>query len=277
MKRPSGRVLGLVLLALSIVVIGYHVHVSTNRELSGLETSYFGLATTALGVLGTWLYSKEESETRAQQHFLPLARSALRRVVSLYGALDRVSLRIRDESERLRSQGDASPALQSAESSLRLLEAVVQEHAATARDAIQDWGDVLPSESKDLAEQFSLTVKVAELQQALEQAQVALSEAEAERDDEVVASRRKVETLLKEKQKLQNDLAQLKAKSPITLPSRPNSSSDLLSGLSLWADSGRGLPLGTTIGPLSYPDPLRRMSTDQDAQDEDTQPPTERG
>ena len=67
----------------------------------------------------------------------PHARSAFRRLISLYQSLSRVATIIEEEGN-----GDATK--------IEIVKAIVIEQIATANDALADWHDIVPESVEEL-------------------------------------------------------------------------------------------------------------------------------
>lgn len=129
----------LFLIAVAFIVSGFSVYVSTYRPLSSFENTLLQAFSIALSVSGSFLFGKQSAVDAARQIIKPHARSAFRRLMSLYRSLSRVADEIERASER-----------RSREITIAKLKAIVLEKLATADDALEDWGDIVPEEVEEL-------------------------------------------------------------------------------------------------------------------------------
>ena len=97
------------------------------------------LAISALGLIGSYIFGKNSALENANEVIKPHARSAFRRLLSLYQSLSRVAFTIDD----CRNSGDYKLTVEK-------LESIVIEQLATADDAIEDWADIVPAEVNEL-------------------------------------------------------------------------------------------------------------------------------
>ena len=99
------------------------------------------------GLVGSFFFGRQSAREAARELIKPHARSAFRRLLSLYQSLSRVATTIES------SQNFESPVENQV--TLAKLEAIVVEQLASADDAIEDWKDIVPEDVKDLDQRFS--------------------------------------------------------------------------------------------------------------------------
>lgn len=85
---------GFALITLSIAVLIIFGFVAKFRPLSGLETVLLQVFSLAIGLLGSFIFGRESVREAAPDVIKPHARSAFRRLLSLYGSLSRLALTI---------------------------------------------------------------------------------------------------------------------------------------------------------------------------------------
>ena len=161
-----------------------HVHTGAQRSLTSLEDALFTVIYFGLGFAGSFLVGRIAATDAAIREVRAQARPALRRIVSLAKALERLGERVRAEETDLRlaqSQGDSIEPAASLES-LRRVHVVVEEHIAVVYDSIEDWRDILPAEFGALQEIATLRNEYEELRQALSAAQEATAADAADRE-----------------------------------------------------------------------------------------------
>ena len=148
LASPSPRRLRLSLLtssiwALIVICIAFSVtmvRVSSQRPLTALEATLLQFVILSAGVTASYLFARRSATHAARDIVKAHARSAFRRVVSLYSSLSRLSVRI----QRLRSQ-EASEG-----HALDVIEAIVREQIPTGADALEDWRDIVPDDVADV-------------------------------------------------------------------------------------------------------------------------------
>ena len=121
------------------------VLVSSDRQLTPLEAVLLQIVTVGAGVVASYFFSQRSARTAAEELMKPHARSAFRRVKSLYSGLFYLKREIelhKGRDEKAQSQVVA------------VMEAVVDQHVGTVLDALEDWRDLAPKEVKDLEQQF---------------------------------------------------------------------------------------------------------------------------
>ena len=135
------RLLPTILVIVAFLVAGLSVFIATQRTLTSLEDvllQAFGLGT---GVVGSFLFGKQSAKDAAREIIKPHARSAFRRLMSLYESLSRVGAEIENALGTGENKNN--------EIALSRLQAIVIEQLATADDALEDWRDIVP---EDVAE-----------------------------------------------------------------------------------------------------------------------------
>jgi len=134
---------GLIMIAAAGVIAVTSVLVTAFRSLTALESTLFQLFSLGIGLLGSYKFGRESARDAARELVKPHARSAFRRLCSLYRSLSRMAMVIQEAREK--SHFDAiDPAV------LDRLEDVVTSQILTADDALEDWSDVVPEDVKEL-------------------------------------------------------------------------------------------------------------------------------
>jgi hypothetical protein len=216
----------IVLGALATATVVLQVMVSRDRALTGPEVALFGGVALGLTIWATFLAARQTIEEAAQASIRPHARSALRRVVTLSGALDRLAALVDREKRQfvLETDDESFEAIlfaTQARQSLDKLAGVVQEQQASAKDAIEDWSDILPDESRMLKEQYALASRVADLEDKLLKTRVdalALGQAGKEQEERLEAAERHVVELEASLDGARAELSALQERSPLTIP-----------------------------------------------------------
>ena len=132
--------LPLFLMIIAFVVAGFSVYIATQRTLTGLENTLLQAFSLVSGLIGSFYFGKQSSIDAAKQIVKPHARSAFRRLISLYESLSRVAFEI----ENSKLNGDEAI-------TIAKMEAIVIGQLATADDdALEDWRDIVPEDVDEL-------------------------------------------------------------------------------------------------------------------------------
>lgn len=141
------KISGIALVALSVVVAAVFVWIASHRDLTGLENTLLQVFSLGLGLIGSYVLGKESARESAAEMIKPHAKSAFRRLLSLYKSLSRLAVAVQTARS---AAGQNAQAL----AILEKLEAIVVEQIATADDALEDWNDVVPEEVATLKAQL---------------------------------------------------------------------------------------------------------------------------
>ena len=126
----------LVLVVASVVVAIAFVYLASVRTLTNLENVLFQIFALATGLTGSFIFGRQSARAAAREMIEPHARSAFRRLRSLYDGLSRVAETI------VGTEDDTVK--------LKMIEAIVVEHISTADDALADWQDMVPDSVAEL-------------------------------------------------------------------------------------------------------------------------------
>ena len=108
------------------------------RDFTTLEFGLFQLLILATGLLGSYIFGRNSARAGATEVIRPHARATFRRVMALYKSLYRLSGRI----EELK--------VESPDSRLDLIQALVDEQITTGQDAMEDWRDIVPEDVEEI-------------------------------------------------------------------------------------------------------------------------------
>ena len=117
-----------VLVSISLMVL-FGV-TATKRPLTELEAIILQFLTLSLGLVGSYVFGRQTSQNKLKEMVAPYARSAFRRLISLYQSISRVAGII---------EGDSNDSTK-----IHAIRAIVIEQIATANDALADWQDIVP-------------------------------------------------------------------------------------------------------------------------------------
>ena len=133
--------IGLGILALIILVV-----IAATRDLSGLESVLLQIILLAIGSSISFFIGHRSAREAAEEIIKPHARSAFRRLISLYNGLSQAATVI-ESSQSSKSDEDYQVAL-------ARLEEIVTEQLTTADDALDDWNDVVPEDVAELKQKL---------------------------------------------------------------------------------------------------------------------------
>lgn len=130
------------LVVMSFFVSAFSVYIATQRTLTNLEGVLLQSFSLITGLVGSYFFGRQSARDAAREIIKPHARSAFRRLMSLYESLSRVGAEI--EISR------SSKGNKNGEIALAKLEAIVIEQLATADHALEDWSDIVPEDVAEL-------------------------------------------------------------------------------------------------------------------------------
>ena len=130
------------LLLFSIGVSIIFAYTATKRTLSGLESTLWQIFAFVGGLAGSFIFGRQSAREVSKEMIKPHARSAFRRLLSLYHSLSRAATAI-ESAQILDSYEDDRVAL-------ARLEEIITEQLSTADDALEDWRDIVPEDVEEL-------------------------------------------------------------------------------------------------------------------------------
>lgn len=136
------------LILISVGLAITYIVIASRRILTPLEGTMFQFFVLGLGIMGSFLFGKQSAKQAAMDLIKPHARSAFRRLITLYKSLSRLALAI-DQAKRKEISVTNNNLI------LEKLEAIVIEQIATANDALEDWRDIVPEEVKEITDKVS--------------------------------------------------------------------------------------------------------------------------
>ena len=139
--------IGAGLLVLVAIVISIFVaYTTTKRTLTGLESTLWQIFVFAAGLTGSFIFGRQSAQKAASEIVKPHAKSAFRRLISLYKGLERAATTI-ESSQSTKSNEDYQIVLAK-------LEVIVAEQLTTADDALEDWNDIVPEDVTELKQKL---------------------------------------------------------------------------------------------------------------------------
>ena len=134
--RSSDKLAVFFLIGLSILLMCFLVYAAFERTLTPVEVIALQIITLLAGIGGSYLFGRQSARDAGKEMIEPHARSAFRRLISLYEGLSRVANVIEEP------EADAVK--------LKVIRAIVVEQISTADDALADWEDVVPEAVAEL-------------------------------------------------------------------------------------------------------------------------------
>lgn len=125
-------------LAISIIL----AYTATKRTLTGLESTLWQIFVFAGGLAGSFIFGRQSAREAAKEMIKPHARSAFRRLLSLYHSLSRAAITI--------EAAQISDSHENDQVALARLEEIIAEQLSTADDALEDWRDIVPEDVGEL-------------------------------------------------------------------------------------------------------------------------------
>ncbi|MDN3639077.1 hypothetical protein QWY82_09680 [Simiduia curdlanivorans] len=138
--KNGDRILPIIMVIAAFVFVALSVFISSQRALTSLENTLLQAFGLGLGLIGSFMFGKQSAKEAAKEIIKPHARSAFRRLISLYESLSRVGFAIENCHSSPESQSQT----------MAKLEAIVIEQLSTADDALEDWNDIVPEEVSEL-------------------------------------------------------------------------------------------------------------------------------
>lgn len=130
------------LLLMSFVVSAFAVYIATQRTLTNLEGALLQGFALVAGLVSSFIFGRQSATDAAREIIKPHARSAFRRLMSLYESLSRVGAEIENSKN--------PKGIVNCEIVLAKLDAIVIEQLATADHALEDWSDIVPEDVAEL-------------------------------------------------------------------------------------------------------------------------------
>ncbi len=142
---------GIILIILGILGIAGLVFIAATRSMTTLENVFLQVLSLVIGIGVSLFISRQSAEKTAREIIKPHARSAFRRLVSLYQSLSRASAIISLEPES-ETEGDLQMILAK-------LDAIITEQLDMADDALEDWRDIVPEDVEELKQNLESKIQ----------------------------------------------------------------------------------------------------------------------
>lgn len=135
MNKRSGQLLVLVSVAIAIAFVA----IASHRDLTPLENVLLQVMSLGLGLFGSYVLGEASARENALEIVKPHARSAFRRVLSLYESLSRLLRTMSNDRSKITNNPEAVMIIEK-------FEGIVIEQLATSGDSLEDWNDLVPEE-----------------------------------------------------------------------------------------------------------------------------------
>ena len=132
----------IVLIVISLALLSFFVYVAATRNLSSLESVLLQIISLGIGIGVSFFVGQQSAQKTAREIIKPHARSAFRRLLSLYHSLSRAGTAI--------ESAQTSDSHENYQVALARLEEIVTEQLSTADDALEDWRDIVPEDVEEL-------------------------------------------------------------------------------------------------------------------------------
>jgi len=148
-NKLLAKVPGFLLIVFACAVSAIYIHkASGSVRLTDLENALFQVISLGIGILGSFLLGGATAKENAMNIVRPHAKSAFRRVLSLYASL----FRLRGTMDSIMRDLDGNPEAMTA---LERLKDVVTEQIETSAHTLEDWEDLVPEEVAKIKEKLS--------------------------------------------------------------------------------------------------------------------------
>lgn len=141
----------ILLVCFSIGISIVLAYTATKRTLTVFESSIWQIFVFTAGLAGSFIFGRQSAKEAAKEIIKPHARSAFRRLVSLYESLSRASTEIQS-TNNLESPEDYKVLIAK-------LDTIVTEQLNAADDALEDWRDIVPEDVEELKQNLESKIQ----------------------------------------------------------------------------------------------------------------------
>ena len=145
-QHNVGLLLAGALVLIAIVLAGFLVDTTSDRELTSLEGILFQFLILAAGLTGSYFIGHIFANRTAGDQVRPYAKPAFRRVLNLYRSLSELRETLNNHFNSDDSDCDTV---------LRVVLATVTEQVRTGGDTLEDWRDIIPDEINEVQNRAS--------------------------------------------------------------------------------------------------------------------------
>jgi len=136
---------GLLILGSIAVAVTFSL-IASKRSLTNLEAVLLQSISLGTGLIGSFIFGRQSTRKAAIELVKPHARSAFRRLWSLYQSLSRLA----EVAQSAKFSGDSQHDGKNSVEYIPIIEAIISEQLATADDALEDWRDLIPEDIEEL-------------------------------------------------------------------------------------------------------------------------------
>jgi len=148
LTKINNYILGILLILLSLIIAGYFIYLSNSRTLSSFENTLFQIFILSISIFGGSFISQPLAEENARKRISPHAKSAFRRLISLYLSISY----IQNITKHVNPIGTGD---EECNRKLLIIQTIAQEQTNSAKDALEDWRDLVPDEVEELYKRFN--------------------------------------------------------------------------------------------------------------------------
>lgn len=141
------KLAGYIFIFIALIVAFSFTGMAMFRPLTGFESVLLQVISLFLGILGSYILGRESATNAGKELIKPHAKSAFRRLLSLYYGLSKIATVI--QGIRTQNTADQIPMVV-----LDKLEVMVIDQIRTADDALDDWHDIVPEDVEQLQEEI---------------------------------------------------------------------------------------------------------------------------
>lgn len=147
MKNINWILAGL-LIIMSLSISALVVYTTTTRTLTTVESILWQVFALTAGLAGSFIFGRQSAREAAREIIKPHARSAFRRLLSLYQSLRRAATTV-----ELAQQSDS---YEKHEVAFAKIEVIIVEQLAATDDALEEWRDIVPEDVEELTQNRDL-------------------------------------------------------------------------------------------------------------------------
>lgn len=124
----------------AFVLMALFGYLATTRPLTEMEAYVLQILSLFSGLVGSYIFGRQITQDSIKEIVEPHARSAFRRLISLYRSISRVAEIIEEDDDDRQK--------------IAVIRAIVIEQIATADDALEDWRDLVPESVEELKKEI---------------------------------------------------------------------------------------------------------------------------
>lgn len=142
MKNVGYLIASALLIVVSVAGVTTFAYVAATRQMTDLESVLLQFFFAIIGYLGTFMAGRQSARTAAKDVIKPYARSAFRRLLSLYRSHQQMASVVEDALDSKTTEGYRL--------TLARLQGILLGQIGTADAAMEDWRDIVPEDVEEL-------------------------------------------------------------------------------------------------------------------------------